>query len=76
LGDNTLLRREDDRTLGAVLARLEMLDNRLERLEYEVQEFRDTKNKGLGMLMFLGAALPTFGAAAIWVAKRVFHVEF
>lgn len=48
-------RREDDRTMGAVLAKLDMIEDRLESLESELQELRDVKNKGLGMLILLGA---------------------
>lgn len=62
MSDETLMRREDDRTMGRVLAKLESLDERMETLEAQIQDFRDVKNRGVGILLVLGTVLPAVGA--------------
>jgi hypothetical protein len=72
--DESMLRRESDRTLGAILAKLEIMEKDMAQMKDELQQIRDTKNQGLGMLLFVGATVPMLGAVVWWLAQRAFKL--
>lgn len=72
--DESLFRRESDRTLGAILAKLDQVERELAEVKAELQDLRDTKNKGLGVLLFAGSTIPVVGAIIWWLAQKAFKL--
>ena len=69
-------RASDEYIQGTLTEKIAQLERRVDELSREVQYARDTRNRGLGVLLFLGATAPTLGAIMWYLLQKAFRGTF